>query len=352
MQSQCWCSLYGCTSISDWCLWLWILLSIASCLSRVGLDLEWLFWLWYFREVNIWAYGGFWIVNWQAVSRRILRHVSRHACCSRSPGRCVVLFLLWLGLVLFCFVEQGSSCRLLFDLEFAGTWPQLSWAMRHRRKKNPLRFKKATSQWLCLRWQPPKCIQQWSLWWRSVPQTIAAVHWQGLLLRVCEQVWHLTHERWLFALLDWVHKEIPSAGKMAGNVVEAAEDQLRGVRAPSFSESGWSCGAEPKSAGLPGTWACSGCTQCHRCTREAHPRQPKHLSAISHFSRSWGMARTFQEWRAEISHFSCSWCIPDWENWVGQEFVAKNPWNSKSGLCNSSRMACDVSVGIPTTDLF
>ena len=30
-------------------------------------------------------------------------------------------FLPWLGLVWFCFVDQGSSCRLLFDLEFAGT---------------------------------------------------------------------------------------------------------------------------------------------------------------------------------------------------------------------------------------
>ena len=38
-----------------------------------------------------------------------------------APLVCVLFCLLWLGLVLFCFVDQGSSCRLLFDLEFAGT---------------------------------------------------------------------------------------------------------------------------------------------------------------------------------------------------------------------------------------
>ena len=47
---------------------------------------------------------------------------------------CCFVCFCW-GLFWFCFVVQGSSCRLLFDLEFAGTWPQLSWAMRHWRKK-------------------------------------------------------------------------------------------------------------------------------------------------------------------------------------------------------------------------
>ena len=87
--------------------WWWALLSKASCRLRVELDLDWLFWLWYFREVNIWAYGGFWIVNWQAVSRRCLRHVSRHACCSHSPGLCVVC-LLWLGLVFVLLCWAGE----------------------------------------------------------------------------------------------------------------------------------------------------------------------------------------------------------------------------------------------------
>ena len=36
-------------------------------------------------------------MNWQAVSRRILRHVSRHASCSRSPGWCVVVFFAVVG---------------------------------------------------------------------------------------------------------------------------------------------------------------------------------------------------------------------------------------------------------------
>ena len=60
-------------------------------------------------------------MNWQAVSRRCLRHVSRHACRSRSLVLCVV----WFALVGACFgsafVVQVSGYRLLFDLEFAGT---------------------------------------------------------------------------------------------------------------------------------------------------------------------------------------------------------------------------------------
>ena len=43
---------------------------------------------------------------------RLLQPLPWFVCC---------FVLLWLGLVLCCFVEQGSSCRLLFDLEFAGT---------------------------------------------------------------------------------------------------------------------------------------------------------------------------------------------------------------------------------------
>ena len=48
--------------------------------------------------------------------------VSRHTFATAAPWFCVLFVLLWLGLVLvLLFVSQMSSCRLLFDLEFAGT---------------------------------------------------------------------------------------------------------------------------------------------------------------------------------------------------------------------------------------
>ena len=46
---------------------------------------------------------------------------SRHVCHSRSLVLCVVCVALVGALFCFGLVSQGSSCRLLFDLEFAGT---------------------------------------------------------------------------------------------------------------------------------------------------------------------------------------------------------------------------------------
>ena len=62
-----------------------------------------------------------WIVNWQAVLRRFSRHVSRHVCHSRSLVLCVVCVAVVGACFGLLFVAQGSSCRLLFDLELAGT---------------------------------------------------------------------------------------------------------------------------------------------------------------------------------------------------------------------------------------